>query len=151
MRWRWDQGRLDYFQFENIVNIARVLCELDGVSLNTKVDLLRQPLEHGTGLPFAPSHYKVWRNYARTFACAMLATRINDKLFVTDLCRKLAAKPIELTSDQYFSFVFSRFALPYPAFDSYNANLTTAFPFVAIAKFVLSRPIGGVNTKAAII
>ncbi len=147
MRWRWDQGRLDYFKFENIVNIARVLSELDGVALNTKVDLLRQPLEQGTGLPFAPSHYKVWRNYARTFACAMLATRIDDKLFATDLCRKLAANPVELTSDQYFNFIFSRFALPFPAFDGYNANLTIAFPFVAIAKFILSRPVGGVSLE----
>ena len=147
MRWRWDQGRLDYFQFENIVKIARVLCDLDGVMLNTKTDLLRQPLEQGTGLPFAPSHYKVWRNYARTFACSMLATNIDGKLFVTDVCRKLAADPAELSSDQYFNFIFSRFTLPFPAFDGYNANLSASFPFVAIAKFVLSRPVGGVSLE----
>ena len=69
MRWRWDQGRLGYFQFENIVRIAQVLKTLDGVPLNTREDLLRQPLMQGTGLPFAPAHYKVWRNYARVFAC----------------------------------------------------------------------------------
>lgn len=147
MRWRWDQGRLDYFQFENIVKIARVLCNLDGVMLNAKSDLLRQPLEQGTGLPFAPSHYKVWRNYARTFACAMLATNIDGKLFVTDVCRKLAANPAELSSDQYFNFIFSRFTLPFPAFDGYNANLSSSFPFVSIAKFVLSRPVGGVSLE----
>lgn len=145
MRWRWDQGRLDYFRFENIVKMAQVLRELDGVVLNTKVDLLRQPLEQGTGLPFAPSHYKVWRNYARTFACSMLATSIDGKLFVTDVCRKLAANPSELSSDQYFNFVFSHFTLPFPAFDGYNANFSASFPFVAIAKFVLSRPVGGVS------
>ena len=52
--WRWDQGRLDYFRFENIVNIARVLTTLDGVDLTSKHDLIRQPLESGTGLPFSP-------------------------------------------------------------------------------------------------
>ena len=40
MRWHWDQGRLDYFQFENIVRIAQVLNALDGVPLNTREDLL---------------------------------------------------------------------------------------------------------------
>ena len=147
IRWRWDQGRLDYFRFEAIVKISRVLCELNGVMLNTKTDLLRLPLEQGTGLPFAPSHYKVWRNYARTFACAMLATNIDDKLFVTDVCRKLATSPTELSSDQYFNFIFSHFTLPFPAFDGYNAHLSVSFPFVAIAKFVLSRPVGGVSLE----
>ena len=147
IRWRWDQGRLDYFQFENIVKIARVLCELDGVALVNSDDLLRQPLEQETGLPFAPSHYKVWRNYARTFACSMLATNIAGKLFATDVCKKLAASPSELSSDQYFNFVFSHFTLPFPAFDDYNANLSISFPFVAIAKFVLSRVGRGVSLE----
>lgn len=147
MRWRWDQGRLDYFKFENIVKIARVLCELDGVLLSTKSDLLRTPLEQGTGLPFSPSHYKVWRNYARTFACSMLATNIGEKLFVTDVCRKLATTPVTLTSDQYFNFVFSHFTLPFPAFDGYNPNLTISFPFVAILKFALTRIGGGVSLE----
>lgn len=139
MKWRWDQGRLEYFRFDNIVKIAHVLRALDGVPLNTSTDFLRQPLKNETGLPFSPSHYKVWRNYARTFACSMLATNVDGRMFVTDLCRKLAASPLELTSDQYFNFVFSHFTLPFPAFDDYNANLTITFPFVAIAKFVLSR------------
>ena len=147
IRWRWDQGRLDYFKYENIISIARVLCGLDGIVLNGSSDLLRQPLEQGTGLPFSPSHYKVWRNYARTFACSMLATNIGGKLFVTDVCRKLASNPVGFTSDQYFNFVFSHFALPFPAFDGYNANLTVTFPFVAISKFVLSRPAGGVTLE----
>lgn len=147
MRWRWDQGRLDYFKFDNIVKIARVLAELDGVMLNTKADLLREPLERETGLPFAPSHYKVWRNYARTFACSMLAANIGGKLYATDLCRKLAGNPVALTSDQYFNFLFSRFTLPFPAFDGYNANYSASFPFIAIAKFVLSRAVGGVSLE----
>lgn len=145
MRWRWDQGRLNYFQFDNIVRIARVLLTLDGVPLNTREDLLRVPLVQGTGLPFAPAHYKVWRNYARVFACSMLATQVNQKLVITDLCRKLAEEPSALTSDQYLNFVFSRFTLPYPAFDDYNPNVSVAFPFVAIAKFAFVRAETGVS------
>lgn len=145
MRWRWDQGRLVYFRFDNIVRIARVLTGLDGVPLNTREDLLRQPLEQGTGLPFAPSHYKVWRNYARVFACSMLATQVDQKLVVTDLCRKLAEEPTALTADQYLNFVFSRFTLPYPAFNDFNPNVGVTFPFVAIAKFVFVRAGAGAS------
>ena len=140
--WRWDQGRLDYFRFENIVNIARVLTALDGVDLTSKHDLIRLPLESGTGLPFSPSHYKVWRNYGRVFACSMLAAKVSGKLFVTELCKSLAATPSELTSDQYFNFIFSRFKLPYPAFEDYDPKQVAVFPFVAIAKFVFTHPDG---------
>ncbi|MBQ6473878.1 MAG: hypothetical protein IJJ33_17960 [Victivallales bacterium] len=129
MRWRWDQGRLAYFQFDNIVNIAKVLSSLDGIWLNTDGDLLRIPLENGTGLPFAPSHYKVWRNYARVFACAMLATQIKNRLIVTDLCRALAKEPTDFSSDQYLNFIFSRFTLPFSAFDDYNTTSESVYPF----------------------
>lgn len=138
MRWRWDQGRLPYFQFENICSIAKVLRTLDGLSLNTKDDLLRNPLEVNTELPFAPSHYKVWRNYARVFQCSMLATNVDGKLIVTDLCQNLAGDN-PFSPDEYFSFVFSRFQYPYPAFDGYNINEQQTFPFVAILKFLISR------------
>ncbi len=142
LKWRWDQGRLEYLKFENIVRIAAVLSSLDGVYLNTETDLLRAPLEEGTGLPFSPSHYKVWRNYARMFACSLLATNVNGKLFVTDVCRKLAESSVGLTSDLYFDFVFSHFTLPFPAFDDYDRKHDIVYPFVAIVKFVLSRTSG---------
>lgn len=142
MRWRWDQGRLDYFLYENILRMARVLVTLDGVPLNTREDLLRVPLEQGVELPFSPRHYKVWRNYARVFACSMLATQINHRLVVTDLCRRLADNETTYSPDQYLNFVFSRFTLPFPAFDDYNPNIAPSFPFVAILKFVFSHPNG---------
>ena len=147
MRWRWDQGRLDYFLYENVVRMARVLVGLDGVPLNAREDLLRTPLEQGVELPFAPSHYKVWRNYARVFACSMLATSVGHRLVVTDLCRKLADESMSYSPDQYLNFVFSRFTLPFPAFDDYNPHLAATFPFVAILKFVFSHPSDGVTLE----
>lgn len=147
LRWRWDQGRLDYFLYENILRTARVLVTLDGVPLNTREDLLRAPLEQGVELPFAPHHYKVWRNYARVFACSMLATQVNHRLVVTDLCRKLADEETTYSPDQYLNFVFSHFTLPFPAFEDYNPNIAASFPFVAILKFVLSHPNGGATLE----
>ena len=147
MKWRWDQGRLDYFKFENIISIAKVLYALDGLSLDTKDDLLRLPLETGTGLPFAPSSYKVWRNYARVFHCAMLATNISGRLVTTNLCKRLTESSESFSSDEYFNFVFSRFALPFPAFDGYNQNVAPRFPFVAIIKFLMANFVKGCSLK----
>jgi hypothetical protein len=88
-KWRWDQGRLTYFQYENLKSIAHTLIRLEGVEINQKdVDPLRSELESFTGLPFAPSTYRVWRNYKRVFECSFLGTNLNDRLYVTDFCKK---------------------------------------------------------------
>jgi len=139
MRWRWDQGRLEYFKFDSIVAIAKVLCELEGVHLNSKTDLLRSPLETQTGLPFAPSHYKVWRNYARVFQCSMLATSVANKLVTTDICKKIIDNEKPLMPDEYLNFVFSHFLLPFPAFDDYCVKGPVTYPFISIIKFLMAR------------
>ena len=55
VRWRWDQGRLAYFQYDSLVRIARTLLDLNGVKINQpNQDPLRLPLEVSTGLPFSP-------------------------------------------------------------------------------------------------
>lgn len=145
MRWRWDQGRLDYFRFDNVVRIAETLSALDGIALNGKADPLRLPLMTHTGLGFKPDHYRVWRNYARVFRCALLATDVDHRLFVTSLCRKLANPKAHVTPDEYLNFVFSRFALPFPAFDDYDASLAPTYPFSVITKFALARGEAGVS------
>jgi hypothetical protein len=32
--WRWDQGRLEYFRFDNIRKIAKCLLNIEGIKLN---------------------------------------------------------------------------------------------------------------------
>ena len=145
MRWRWDQGRLHYFRYENVVKLAAALESLDGVALGNGPDLLRAPLTSATELPFLPVRYKVWRNYARVFECALLATRVNGRLVTTDLCRKMAEAPALYPPDEYLNFVFSHFALPFPAFDDYNATIAPTFPFVAIIKFAISAGPAGIS------
>lgn len=147
MRWRWDQGRLEYFRFDNVVRIAEALAGLDGTPLNAGEDPLRGPLIEHTGLGFKPDHYRVWRNYARVFRCALLATDVDHRLAVTSLCRKLADPSSGVTPDEYLNFVFSRFALPFPAFDDYNASIPPVHPFSAIAKFAVARGVSGVSLR----
>ncbi len=149
MRWRWDQGRLHYFRYENVLKMAKVLESLEGVSLGNGPDLLRAPLTSATELPFLPVHYKVWRNYARVFECALLATRVDGRLAATDLCRKMAHRPSLFPPDEYLNFVFSHFALPFPAFDDYNPNVSPVFPFVALLKFAIARGLTGFSLAEA--
>ena len=128
MRWRWDQGRLSYFQYDNLVSIAKVLLTLNGVKINQRnFDPLREPLENAVGLPFAHSHYRVWRNYARVFECAMLATSVNGCLYATDICKLITQPADKFSSDQYFNLLFSRFSYPSPLFEMYNSKQQQVF------------------------
>ncbi len=138
--WRWDQGRLSYFNFDNLKRIASVLAQLEGVELNlSNVDPLRDPLEQQTGLPFAPTHYKVWRNYARIFKWTLIAARIDNRLVTTDICRKLAASPVTAWDiDEYLSFIIPRIYYPFPATQNYNTSNPQTFPLCAILKYLLA-------------
>ena len=124
--WRWDQGRLEYFRFDNIRIIAKCLLSMEVAKLDDpNLDPLRDILEFETGLPFAPSHYKVWRNYRRVFACSLLAAHHQNLLVVTDLCRRIAGvKTPALTVDEYLSFIIPRFYFPSPAFQGYSRLLS---------------------------
>ena len=71
-KWRWDQGRLTYFRFENLKSISQGLVELEGVEVDSAGDdIFRAVLTSKTDLPFAPVTYTVWRNYARVFQCTL--------------------------------------------------------------------------------
>lgn len=146
LRWRWDQGRLTYFQYDNLVKIASVLSSLNGIKINQSgIDPLRNPLEAGVGLPFSPAHYRVWRNYARVFECAMLATSVNGNLYTTDFCKLLLLPADKFSPDQYFNLLFSRFSYPSCLFENYNVTQKQVFPFVAIIKFAMARGPKGIS------
>ena len=139
--WRWDQGRLEYFRFDNIKTIAKCLLNLEGARPNIRdFDPLRNLLEVETGLPFAPPHYKVWRNYRRVFVCSLLAVQHRNLLVVTDLCRRIVGleRPA-LTVDEYLSFIIPRFYFPFPAFQGYSVSKPQIFPFCAILKYLIAQ------------
>ncbi len=141
MRWRWDQGRLDYFNFDNLQKIAQVLVALNGANIQTpRMDPLREILMEQTGLPFAPLNYAVWRNYARIFKWTMVAARIDHQLMVTDVCRKIA-DPSEKGwgVDEYLSFVIPRLYYPSPATQQYRVVDNKVFPFCTILRFLLAK------------
>ncbi|MCU4164191.1 HNH endonuclease [Carboxylicivirga caseinilyticus] len=140
MIWRWDQGRLLYFQFDVLKNMAEVLSELSGTSMLAGTDILRNALEDKTNLPFAPSNYTVWRNYKRVFECSFLATKIDGKLQATDFCLEICRQDGSINDvDDYFSLYIPRFRFPFPAFQDYNPKDNVIHPFCAILKFLASR------------
>ena len=60
--WRWDQGRMSYFNFDAIRLLAKASCATDVRTAN------RSEMSALTGKDFLPAEYDVpWRNYARVF------------------------------------------------------------------------------------
>lgn len=137
--WRFDQGRLHYFQYDEIKNIAKALCELDQVvkPKSPQPDVVRETLARHTGLPFPPGHYYVWRNFGRVFGVLLLAAEIQRRICVTDLCRQIASN--EVDCDDYLLHFARRFYYKSPAFQGYDAQGTQIFPVLAIIKLLIAR------------
>jgi hypothetical protein len=137
--WRFDQGRLDYFQFDEIKKIAKALDKLDGISKprSPDLDLIRLGLRKYSNLPFAPDDYFVWRNYKRVFGCQLLATDINNTIYATDLCKVLAHSPDDVDVDDYLAHVSANFYYPSPIFENYSTSGIQVFPMVAIIKWLI--------------
>lgn len=142
--WRFDQGRLDYFQFDEIKKIATALAEIDGIQKSAVGnDAIRENLKRYTSRPFLPTDYTVWRNYKRVFGCLMLAADIQGMILCTDLCRKLADPNFSIDSDEYLFHFCKSFYYPSPVFEGYERNSAQTFPGVAILKLLLAKFLTG--------
>ena len=114
--WRFDQGRLDYLQFDEIKRIALALTDINGIPKpNVDDDILRQALSNYSPRPFAPANYTVWRNYRRVFGCLLLATEVAGRIVCTDLCKALATDSNDI--DDYMRHFATHFYYPSPIFD----------------------------------
>ena len=142
IEWRFDQGRLDYFRFDEIRKIAKGLY---AINQNNKpssedIDIIRISLSQETNLPFLPnnSKYPVWRNYGRVFKCLLLATEYNGMIFTTDLCADLVHND-EISCDDYLLHFATHFYYPSPAFLGYQPSEKRIFPVLAIIKTLISK------------
>ena len=149
--WRWDQGRLLYFQFDVLKEIAKVLVKFDGVDISNCENLFRKSLMTNTGMPFKPMDYTIKRNYSRVFQSSFLACFNKNTLVVTDVCRELANETGRfLTADDYLLFYIRNFRFPFPAFEDYNVSDSRAYPFCAIIKFLIARRMVGEEAKISL-
>lgn len=136
--WRFDQGRIEYFQFDELRKIAKF-----AVSNDLKATS-RPPLVAATGLPFLPpsTAYPPWRNYSRVFRTAMLVATIGNEAVPTPIAWALA-KDGEVTSDDYFHFLAQAFTDPAPSFQEWSPSTTPRFPLLFTLKFLLASSVLG--------
>ncbi len=152
IEWRWDQGRVVYFQVDVMREIAKVLVVFDNQDINDPAvnDVLAATLRERVGLPFAaPEDYKINRNYGRVFQCGLLARYDGHRLQVSDICRLLAVETSLLSDgDSYLLEVMRRFRYPFPAFEDYDAQQQRVYPFCAVLKYLISLLSMGQEPKA---
>ena len=132
--WRFDQGRIGYFQFDEIRKIAKFAVGYDLKSAS------RKSLIKATGLPFSPasSDYPPWRNYSRMFRTAMLVANINGVAQPSKVAQLLAADG-SVTSDDYFHFLAQTFTDPHPSFQEWSPTKNPRYPLLFAIKFLLAR------------
>lgn len=132
--WRFDQGRIEYFQFDEIRKIAKFAVAHD---LKTAE---RNELVTATGLPFYPAsdEYPPWRNYSRVFRTSMLVANIDGVARPTKVAHLLATDG-SVTSDDYFHFLAQTFTDPHPSFQEWEPTDEPRFPLLFSIKFLLAR------------
>ncbi|MCY3841505.1 MAG: HNH endonuclease [Gammaproteobacteria bacterium] len=137
--WKWDQGRLEYFQFDELRKMAK---------FGVKFDLRqadRVTLESAVGLPFLPddSRYRPWRNYGRVFRIAMLATPKGSKHAEMTVVGSLLAQDGKVTTDEYLHFLARATTDPSPALRSWDHTVGFRYPLLFVLRFLLARATQG--------
>ncbi|TPK60562.1 HNH endonuclease [Mesorhizobium sp. B2-4-19] len=139
--WNWDQGRLDYFQFDELRKIAKFAVKHDLKAVDV------DDMSKATGLPFLPNKpgYKPWRNYSRTFKLMMLATSSGTSSKPTPLA-KLLAEDGKITTDEFFHFLAEATTDPSPALSGWDNTVAPRYPLLFALKYVLTRANEGLLT-----
>lgn len=130
--WHWDQGRLEYYQFDSLRKIAGFVIRQD-VRSATRSELLA-----ATGLPFsAPETHSPWRNYSRVLKLALLVYEAENKALPTPIATILAT-PGVVTADEYFHFLARAFTEPSPALKDWS-NKQLRYPLLFTLKYLLAK------------
>lgn len=140
--WGWEQGRLEYFQFDELRKIAKFSV------LNNIRTADRETLSEATGLSFFPDNvsYPPWRNYSRVFQLAMLVvpTASGSGTEFTEVCRALSQDG-EVTIDDYMHFLVQATTDPSPALSDWNFKAEHRYPLLFALKYLLTRVREGEN------
>lgn len=139
--WSWDQGRLDYFQFDELRKIAKVAIDNDLRSINAA------PLTKAIGLPFLPDNpnYKPWRNYSRIFKATFLVSQRGQIAEPTPVA-KLLAQDGQVNSDEYFHFLAEASTDPSPSRENWDSKANHRFPLLFALRFILARAAINIST-----
>jgi len=97
--WNWDQGRMQYFQYDALRTAAKFIVAYD--LKNSDADFIRDQ----TGLDFAaPATHSPWRNYSRIYKLCLLVSEENGTAVPTAIARVLSQDGV-VTCDEYMHFL----------------------------------------------
>lgn len=142
--WGWEQGRLEYFQFDTLRKIARSggLTDLRQVS--------RADLAATVGLPFLPDdpRYRPWRNYGRLFQISMIAVPRGPNHSELTVVGDILSQDGRMTADEYLHFLARATTDPSPASSAWDHSAKLRYPLLFVLRFALARAAEGmVNTS----
>ena len=132
--WNWDQGRMRYFQFDELRTVSRFAINYD--LKNTPAQTIRQE----TGLDFPPhdDEYAPWRNYARVYRLCLIASDIADVAEPTDVAQILAIDGA-VTCDEYLHFLVEATTSPSPALSNWTNTGRFRYPLSFSLKYILAK------------
>jgi hypothetical protein len=133
--WRWDQGHLEYFQFDAIRQIAAFVEQHDFKAAP------KAKLVSATGLSFsAPPTHTPWRNYSRALKLCLLVSEVGDQAQATPVAHVLST-PGAVTCDEYMHFLACAFSSPSPALNDWNYAAQFRYPLLFALKYLLTKAI----------
>ncbi|RFP54101.1 MAG: HNH endonuclease [Limnothrix sp. CACIAM 69d] len=131
--WRWDQGRLSYFQFDALRQVASF------IQTNDFKTATREQLQNATGLAFrAPETHSPWRNYSRILKLCLLVSEIEGFAQATPIASILARDGL-VTCDEYFHFLICAFTEPSPALNNWSPAENFRYPLLFSLKYILAK------------
>lgn len=133
--WNWEQGRLEYFQFDELRKVARFGAVHDLRAAT------RRDLADAVGLSFLPDDaaYKPWRNYGRLFQIAMIAIPHGRESAKLTALGQLLAEDGRVTSDEYLHFLAQATTQPSPALSAWDHTAPLRYPLLFTLRFILAR------------
>ena len=144
--WRFDQGRLGYYSFDQIRKHAKFAVDVDLAAAT------HDKLKAATGISYPSGGYvRPWRNYGRTFRLMRIVTQPGGRNTpaVPTTVAHLLAQDGQVTSDDFFHFWAQSFTDPDPAFSKeWEPTTDPKFPLVFALKFMLIRANSGVGTSS---
>jgi hypothetical protein len=141
--WRWDQGRLNYFQFDAMRLISKFIIKHDFKNADRAV------LTQITGFDFKPATYTPWRNYARVVKLCLLASERDGKAVAT-LLAKLLATDGAITCDEYLHFLAQASTDPSPAMEGYSSAAAFRYPLLVALKYLLTKRATKISNSATL-
>lgn len=139
--WKWDQGRMQYFQYDSLRTMANFIVTYD--LKNTDPQIIRSTTELDLS---APETHSPWRNYSRIFKLCLLVSEENGIAVPTDVARILSKSGM-VTCDEYLHFLVEATTDPSPALSNWReagGNLSVRNPLCFSLKYILAK-IAGLN------